>query len=173
MIDLLFPLYSINDLISRFEYPQPSNRWDSPLFHLVYDQEHAHDLNNNSIQQYSFDSIPFDEILTCLVDGKIAPKNKAIAPPIEQLNSDNYLNELSSITENLIKSFISEQKLALEGNTIKLCQGTKYVTLYRKVTLPQLRAWRKIFISMMQKQPLSLSAIPNAFIDYLNVQLSN
>lgn len=25
----------------------------------------------------------------------------------------------------------------------------------------------------MQKQPLSLSAIPNAFIDYLNVQLSN
>ncbi|KAK8789894.1 hypothetical protein WA158_006674 [Blastocystis sp. Blastoise] len=163
--------FSIDDLCNRFESPQPSTRWDSPLIHISINNNHL-ELHGGP-EPYDSHSFPFDELFNALAAGKIAPKNKAIAPPVEQLNSDNYLNELSSITESMIKTFISEQKNALEGNTIKLSHGTKYITLYRKVTLPLLRAWRKTYINMMQKKPLPISQVPNSFIDFLNVQLNN
>ncbi|CAG8583035.1 702_t:CDS:2 [Ambispora gerdemannii] len=81
-----------DDLVSRFEEPNDRNRWDSPLFTVIYDDP----------------DIPCDDIWQAVMVKKAKPPN--LSTVVKPVSETNYLYELEKTTQEIINQILEVQK---------------------------------------------------------------
>ncbi|XP_025202677.1 protein KTI12 homolog [Melanaphis sacchari] len=145
---------TFNDLVMRYEEPNHSNRWDSPLINLQLD-----------------DTLPAEDIRKAIFEvAAPIPNQSTINAP---LNSSSYLYDLDQKTQEVINSIIQLKKQGVEGENIELVnyEGKYLNKLDKSISLVQLAKSRKQFLSYA-KSHVSVandqSNIVNMFIQFLN-----
>ncbi|KAE9534961.1 hypothetical protein AGLY_008253 [Aphis glycines] len=145
---------TFNDLVMRYEEPNHSNRWDSPLINLQLD-----------------DTLPGEDIRKAIFEvAAPVPNQSTINAP---LNSSSYLYDLDQKTQEVINSIIQLKKQGVEGENIELVdyEGKYLNKLDKSISLVQLAKSRKQFLSYA-KSHVSVtndqSNIVNMFIQFLN-----
>ncbi|PSN47449.1 Protein KTI12 [Blattella germanica] len=142
-------------LTMRYEPPDSRNRWDSPLFTVLPE-----------------DQIPTDEMFSALFERKAPPPNQSTqcAP----LSSTNFLYEMDRITQDVVSAILSAQKLGLEGE-VKIPGYKDCVLLTSGATLTpaQLSRLRRQFLLYLKLHPATdINKIGPLFIQFLNTSLS-
>lgn len=159
------------NLVFRYEEPNPMTRWDSPLFALVWD--------DNEAQARKV----FDEIWETIAGHgrKIIKPNQAAVQRTRDVGGD-YLYTLDKETQDIVK-IVLDQQSEDGGSEITISRGgdgaeedSLVVELPgRKVGLPQLQRHRRVFMSM-NRGGIGLEAVGNmttarmreSFVGYLN-----
>lgn len=158
------------NLVFRYEEPNPMTRWDSPLFTLIWDDEEAQTRK------------VFDDIWETIAgEGrKIIKPNQAAVQRSRDASGD-YLYVLDKQTQDIVKSIL-DQQIEDGGGEIKVPRGDDaageplVVQLPgRKVGLPQLQRYRRAFMNM-NRGGIGLEAVGNmatarmreSFVGYLN-----
>lgn len=140
-------------LVRRYEAPNSSNRWDSPMFTLLPE-----------------DTPPFDAIYGALFLRKPPPPNQSTET--QPLSSTNFLYELDRITQEVTSVIMSAQKTLVVGDDIKVPGSTESISLGRKVTLGELTRARRQFISYTKLHPVEdTKKLTSLFVQYLNTTL--
>jgi protein KTI12 len=142
--------------VSRYEDPEERNRWDSPLFTLIYDDV----------------DIPMDKIWDSVILRKALPPNKStVAKPV---SSTNYVYELDKATLEIINAFVERQKELGPGGTPMIVprSETKVVNPSRTVTLSELRRLRKQFVNYNKlNTTMDVDRLGDVFVNFLNSNL--
>ena len=91
----------------------------------------------------------------------------------ESLNSADYVGFINKITDTIIKDIIHEQTMnsGIIGSKLKVSGTTVFVVLYKRVTLLQLKNWRKQFLSIITKQQINQDQVATSFVNFINTQL--
>ncbi|KAK4300224.1 hypothetical protein Pmani_027563 [Petrolisthes manimaculis] len=140
-------------LVGRYEAPNSTNRWDSPLVTLtpemVPDLEALHDI---------------------LYLSKPSPPNQSTQ--IQPLSSTNFLHELDRTTQEVSNCIMTAQKTLVGGDAIRVPGVEESLTLGRKVTLAEVTRARRQFISYTKMHPVEDSGkLATLFVKYLNTTL--
>ncbi|CAI2191956.1 16017_t:CDS:2, partial [Funneliformis geosporum] len=91
-----------DELVSRFEEPDDRNRWDSPLYTVLY----------------SDSAVPYDGIWNSVINKKPIPPNlSTVSKPVSETN---YLYELEKATQDIINEVLDAQKLNVGGGAVKI-----------------------------------------------------
>ncbi|KAF6714797.1 KTI12-like protein [Oryzias melastigma] len=137
-------------LVQRFEAPDSRNRWDSPLFTILKD-----------------DNLPFESISDALFKRKAPPPNQSTQS--QPLTSVNFLYELDKITQEVLMEIFNAQKTSVPGDLISVPGATEKVELTKNINMAELRKLRRQFISYSKMHPIENTAqIANMFVQYLN-----
>lgn len=135
-----------DSLVSRYEVPQGSNRWDSPLFTVMPE-----------------DNLTFDEIYCYLYKGKLPKPNLSTQNP--PLASTNYLYELDNITKDITNTILSMQQ---QGVSYDVKIPGSSVNLEHAITPSRLAMLRRQFINFSKMQQNEINQIATLFVQYLN-----
>ncbi|XP_071638084.1 protein KTI12 homolog [Temnothorax longispinosus] len=135
-----------DSLVSRYEVPEATNRWDSPLFTVMPE-----------------DNLTCDEIYCYLYKGKLPKPN--LSTQNAPLASTNYLYELDNITKDVINAVLSMQQLGVIHD-IKIPGSS--VNLKRAAAPSRLAMLRRQFINFSKMQQNEVDQIATLFIQYLN-----
>lgn len=159
------------NLVFRYEEPNPMTRWDSPLFALIWDDDEAQARK------------VFDDVWETIAgEGrKVIKPNQAAVQRTRDVGGD-YLYILDKETQDIVK-IILDQQSEEGGGEIKISRGGDDVgedallveLPGRKIGLPQLQRHRRAFMSM-NRGGIGLEAIGNmatarmreSFVGYLN-----
>ncbi|PHZ08314.1 chromatin associated protein KTI12 [Rhizopus microsporus ATCC 52813] len=145
-----------DELVSRYEEPDERNRWDSPLFTIIYDDK----------------EIPGDKLWDAVILKKPPPPNKStVSKPV---SSTNYVYELDKATLEIINAFVEQQKeLGPGGMPMTVPRSTvKVINPSRTVTLSELRRLRKQFVTYNKMNTtLDVNRLGDVFVEYLNTNL--
>ncbi|KAK9760975.1 kti12, chromatin associated, variant 2 [Basidiobolus ranarum] len=145
-----------DELVTRYEEPEARNKWDSPLFTVLWDDP----------------TVPAEEIWNALVLKKAPPPNLSTVskPAIET----NYLYELDKVTQDIVNAVLEEQKSNLGSYTVTIPNSTMKVKLpARSITLAELRRLRRQFVNINKMHTiLDISRISELFVQYLNTNFS-
>jgi protein KTI12 len=157
MLDHLFTKsFRFDELVSRYEEPEERNRWDSPLFTIIYDDK----------------EIPAEKLWDAVILKKPPPPNKStVSKPV---SSTNYVYELDKATLEIINAFVEQQKeFGPGGMPMTVPRSTVKVTNpSRTVTLSELRRFRKQFVTYNKMNTtLDVSHLGDVFVEYLNTNL--
>jgi protein KTI12 len=148
------------NLVFRYEEPNGMNRWDSPLFTVVWDDENP----------------PCDAIWDAMIgtkDGKpviVRPNQATVMKPSI---GEGYLHELDRITQEVLRKIIEWSKdHEGEGGEVVIDEGPKgRVTVElpaNAMSLPALQRLRRQFISLNRQTAVSVARIKESFVGYLN-----
>lgn len=170
--------FRFEELVTRYEEPEARNRWDSPLFTVIYDDE----------------SIPGDKIWDAVILRKPPPPNMStISVSInadrihwfflllirtigqKPVSDTNYVYELDRVTLEIINAVIEGQKeFGPGGLPMAVPNATaKVINPVRTITLSELRRLRKQFVSINKmRTTLDTNRLGDLFVDYLNTNLS-
>uniref|UniRef100_A0A3B3CVU8 Protein KTI12 homolog n=1 Tax=Oryzias melastigma TaxID=30732 RepID=A0A3B3CVU8_ORYME len=96
-------------LVQRFEAPDSRNRWDSPLFTILKD-----------------DNLPFESISDALFKRKAPPPNQSTQS--QPLTSVNFLYELDKITQEVLMEIFNSQKTSVPGDLISVPGATEKIS---------------------------------------------
>ncbi|XP_054263828.1 protein KTI12 homolog [Macrosteles quadrilineatus] len=146
-------------LIMRYETPDSRNRWDSPLITLQHD-----------------DVFPTDVLFNALFHRKPPPPNQSTqcAP----LSSTNFLYELDKVTQEIVASLLSAQKMGACGD-VKVPGYNDIITLPdTTLSAAQLARHRREFLKYTSLNPPitghdSTANLAGMFIQFLNTTLAN
>lgn len=159
------------NLVFRYEEPNPMTRWDSPLFALIWDDDDAQARK------------VFDEIWETIAGQgrKVIKPNMAAVQRSRDVGGD-YLYVLDKETQDIVKSIL-DQQVEDGGGEIKISRdddaaGEEALLVElpgRKVGLPQLQRYRRAYMNM-NRGGIGLEAIGNmgtarmreSFVGYLN-----
>lgn len=159
------------NLVFRYEEPNPMSRWDSPLFALIWEDDEAQARK------------VYDEVWEAIAgEGrKIIKPNMAAIQRTRDAGGD-YLYTLDKETQDIVKSILDQQSEE-GGGEIKVSRdgdaaGRDALVVElpgRKVGLPQLQRYRRAFMNM-NRGGLGLEAVGNlatsrmreSFVWYLN-----
>ncbi|KAI8880711.1 chromatin associated protein KTI12 [Backusella circina FSU 941] len=146
-----------DELVTRYEEPDDKNRWDSPLFTIMYDDK----------------EMPGDKIYDSAILKKALPPNlSTVSKPV---SSTNYVYELDKCTLDIINKFVEGQKeFGAGGKPMAVPRATnKVINPSRTVTLSELRRHRKQFVALNNvRTTLDVDRLANLFVDYLNTNLA-
>jgi len=144
------------NLITRFEEPDSRNRWDSPLFTLLPD---------DNIEDFA------QNIVDALILRKAPPPHLSTISTKPQ--ETNYLYKLDRITQSITNIVVEAQKNGSFGETKVPNWDKKLNVPSRSVTLSELRKLKRQFININKTfTSLSLNKVAELFTDYLNDNLS-
>ncbi|RKP39280.1 chromatin associated protein KTI12, partial [Dimargaris cristalligena] len=140
-----------DNLVSRFEEPEGRNRWDAPLFTVLYSDESA----------------PLDSIWGALFDRKAPPPHLATA--VKPVTETNYLYELDKVTQDVLNAFLEAQKEQLVDQImVPHAESVRLHLPSRTVSLAELRRVRRQFININRMHVLLGSdRIAEQFAEYL------
>lgn len=158
------------NLVFRYEEPNPMTRWDSPLFTLIWEDDEAQT------------SKVFDDVWDAIAgEGRKAVKpNQATVQRSRDAGGD-YLYVLDRETQDIVKKIL-EQQADEGGGEVKLSRGHDaggdqlVVELPgNKIGLPQLQRYRRAYMQM-NRGGLGLEKVGNmqvsrmreSFVGYLN-----
>ncbi|OBZ89429.1 Protein KTI12 [Choanephora cucurbitarum] len=145
-----------DELVTRYEEPDERNRWDAPLFTIIYDDK----------------EMPLDKIWDAVILRKALPPNKStVSKPV---SSTNYVYELDKATLEIINAFVEKQKEFGPGGTPMIVprSETKVINPPRTVTLSELRRLRKQFVTYNKMNTtLDVDRLGDVFVNYLNSNL--
>ncbi|ORY95672.1 chromatin associated protein KTI12 [Syncephalastrum racemosum] len=146
-----------DELVTRYEEPEARNRWDAPLFTVIYDDE----------------NVPGDAIWDAVILRRPPPPNlSTISKPV---SDTNYVYELDKVTLEIINAVVEGQKEHGPGGLPMVVPNAseKVVNPARSVTLSELRRLRKQFISInKQRTTLDVGRLGDLFTEYLNTNLA-
>ncbi|KAG9289202.1 hypothetical protein G9A89_022511 [Geosiphon pyriformis] len=135
------------DLVSRFEEPNDRNRWDAPLFTVIYDDV----------------SVPCDSIWDAVMNKKAKPPNlSTIAKPVSETN---YLYELEKTSQEIINSILEAQKHSV---------GPEHINLpSRNLTISELGRLKRQFTNINKMHTLlDMDRVAELFVEYLITSLN-
>lgn len=158
------------NLVFRYEEPNPMTRWDSPLFTLIWEDDEAQARK------------VFDDMWEAIAgEGrKVIKPNQAAVPRSRDVGGD-YLYVLDRETQDIVKRIL-EQQAEEGGGEIKISRdgsggGDLLVVEMpgQKIGLPQLQRYRRAFMNM-NRGGIGLEAVGNmavgrmreSFVGYLN-----
>lgn len=143
------------NLVTRFEEPESRNRWDSPLFTL---------LPEDNIEDFA------QNIVDALILRKAPPPN--LSTVTKAPTETNYLYKLDRITQTIVNIVVEAQKNNSFGETKVPNCDMKLNVPSRSVTLSELRRLKRQFINVNKTYTsLSLDKVAELFTDYLNSNL--
>ncbi|GKT53775.1 RNA polymerase II elongator complex subunit [Colletotrichum tofieldiae] len=160
------------NLVFRYEEPNPMTRWDSPLFTLIWDDDAAQAAK------------VFDDIWDAVAGTgrKVVKPNQATVQRSRDAGGD-YLYVLDRETQDVVKRVLEVQGDGDEGGEVKISrgaaetQGKELVVRLpgRKVGLPQLQRLRRAFIGLNRGGiglegvgSFSVERMRESFVGYLN-----
>ncbi|MCJ1272299.1 hypothetical protein MMC21_000085 [Puttea exsequens] len=147
------------NLVFRYEEPNGMNRWDSPLFTVLFDD----------------DMPPLDAIWETLIgsDRKVKVVKPNLATVTAPVTESDYLYELDRATQEVLEVILSWQKDHFGEGGGELTFGESTIALpATAVSLPQLQRNRRQFISLNRQHHLPESRIRSSFMEYLNHNLA-
>lgn len=159
-----------DNLVFRYEEPNPMSRWDSPLYTLIWDDDEAQTRK------------VFDEMWEVIAgEGrKLIRPNQSTVQRSRDAGGD-YLYVLDRETQDIVKRIL-EQQPDEGGGEVKISKNgqaggeTLVVEMPgKKVGLPQLQRYRRAFMNM-NRGGIGLEAVGNmavsrmreSFVGYLN-----
>ncbi|PHH60448.1 hypothetical protein CDD81_1660 [Ophiocordyceps australis] len=168
---------NFENLVYRYEEPNPMTRWESPLFTLVWDDD-VEQTNNT-----------FDALWEAIAGQgrRIVRPNQATVQRGRDANG-NYLYLLDHETQDIVKRILEyQQRDEFPGRFVRIPldnveQGHAIVTLPvgRKLSLPQLQRLRRAYIGLNRGgiglesvRNMAADAIRETFVIYLNDTLDN
>ncbi len=131
------------NLVFRYEEPNPMTRWDSPLFALVWEDDEAR-------TQEVFDSM-WEEVAG-EARKEVKPNRVAIQRGTEA--GGDYLYVLDRETQDIVKKILEQQGDDVVGAQVKISRGVTgqddlVVELPgKKIGLPQLQRYRRAFLGL-------------------------
>ncbi|KAJ1820232.1 kti12, chromatin associated [Coemansia sp. RSA 2675] len=151
-----YPEGLFDELVMRYEEPNPAAKWDSPLFTVV--------------QHEPVDELPFDAIWDALVEQRAPPPNFATA--MKPVSETNYLFELDKMTLDIINALLESQKSGVPMSEVVVPGTNDKVRMPgRNLTLSELRRYRMQFTKLNRQVPLKIDKISSQFVNYLNINL--
>ncbi|XP_050527246.1 protein KTI12 homolog isoform X3 [Daktulosphaira vitifoliae] len=148
---------SFDDLLMRYEEPNHSNRWDSPLINLQLT-----------------DKLPAEDIRKAIFE--VPDPKPNLATINTPLSSSSFLYDLDKTTQDVINSIIQLKKQGIEGVNIEIpnYNGKFLNKLDNNLTLIQLAKSRRQFLSYAKSHPSTddTKNIVNLFIQFLNNTLT-
>ena len=145
-----YPDQIFQELLLRFEEPNPSQRWDSPLFTVIYDDA----------------ELPIDEIWACLTNTKTKPNQSTMQRTATEPDS---LFELEKGTQDVVATIM--QRVQDGGGEVKITGVEKVLEVpVDGVTLGQLQRLRRTFVQYQRNHPAEKGRIRELFVEYLNGQ---
>ncbi|KAK3391752.1 chromatin associated protein KTI12 [Sordaria brevicollis] len=166
------PRSNWENLVFRYEEPNPMTRWDSPLFILTWNDtpEEARKV---------FDQI-WDEVVVNKPQ-KLIRANKSTVQRDKDPGGD-YLYVLEKETQDIVKRILEQQAEVGEGGTVRLGRsgnGDQEVLEVelpgKKVGLPQLQRYRRAFVGLNRGGigleavgTLAAGRLRESFVGYLN-----
>ncbi|KAJ1823094.1 kti12, chromatin associated [Coemansia sp. RSA 2599] len=145
-----------DELVMRYEEPNASAKWDSPLFTVI--------------QHIADDALPFDSIWASVVEKRALAPNFATA--VKPVSESNYLFELDRITQEIIGAVLESQNSGVPMFEVAVPGSSKKVRMPgRNLTLSELRRVRMQFTKLNKQVPLKVDAIADAFAEYLNINV--
>ncbi|KAK1779216.1 chromatin associated protein KTI12 [Copromyces sp. CBS 386.78] len=169
------PRSNWENLVFRYEEPNPMTRWDSPLFILTWS-------DSPDDARKVFDQI-WDEVIVNKPQ-KLIRANKSTVQRDKDPGGD-YLYVLEKETQDIVKRILEQQAEVGEGGTVRLSRsgGSKgeeeemlEVELPgKKVGLPQLQRYRRAFVALNRGGigleavgTLAAGRLRESFVGYLN-----
>jgi protein KTI12 len=161
---------SWDNLVFRYEEPNAMNRWDSPLFTLIWEDD-----------EFQMKEV-FDKIWETIAgeNRKAIKPNQAAAPRGKEANGD-YLYVLDRETQDIVKKILDQQGDNDGGGSVRIPRGDDSIEDLvvdlpgRKVGLPQLQRYRRAFLGLNRGGiglegvgNLATSRIREGFVGYLN-----
>lgn len=137
------------DLVQRFECPDSTNRWDSPLITIPSEEK-----------------VPLEEIFEALYVRKPPPPN--ISTQSQPLSDGNFLQELDGITQRVVTSIMNAQKTSVIGDYVAIKNARDKVHLTKHFTLAELQRKRRQYISFTKTHPIDIDKIPTMFVHFIN-----
>ncbi|XP_030378786.1 protein KTI12 homolog [Scaptodrosophila lebanonensis] len=139
-------------LCMRYEEPSSNNRWDSPLVVLMPE-----------------DSLDKEAIYNALYETKPLPPNQSTQNP--PLGATNYLFELDTIMQEIIKEILGAVKIGAFGQ-LRIKGSTNTVKVTTTMNALQLNRLRQKFITSTcrasQTTPTKLEHVPQLFVQFIN-----
>ncbi|CAI5756029.1 unnamed protein product [Candida verbasci] len=148
----------IKQLEMRYEEPNSSNRWDSPLFEIISE-------DNTEVRV-------FDEIWDSIVLKKSIIPNAATL--VKATSGNTFIQELDKKTQDVILKVIQQQQLTTGGDVIIDKENNCIVNLpFESVSISQLQRIRRTYINLNRMRAVETTRIIPMFVDYLNKSLNN
>ncbi|KAJ9155126.1 Chromatin associated protein KTI12 [Pleurostoma richardsiae] len=164
------------NLVFRYEEPNAMNRWDSPLFTLIWEDDEAQTRK------------VFDDLWEAIAgEGRKAVKPNQVALPRGSTAGGDFLYVLDRETQDIVKKILELQGDD-GGAEVRISRGGPagggddlVVELPgKKVGLPQLQRYRRAFIAMNRGGiglegvgNLAVSRLRESFVGYLNDAFEN
>ncbi|KAK4050750.1 kti12, chromatin associated [Microbotryomycetes sp. JL221] len=175
---------TLENLISRFEEPNSSARWDSPLITIASFDPDLCQRPSMAINDDDVGSNEAEKIWEAITTGDIKPPNVAVLPVLTA--STSYLTQLETLTSNVISALLARQSLTpLQGTiplTIQPSSGGNLnsstikieLTINKNVSMPLLQRLKKQFTKLNQQtgKELNQQQMVMLFAEYLQGQLS-
>ncbi|GAA5961428.1 hypothetical protein JCM3765_003576 [Sporobolomyces pararoseus] len=173
---------TLENLMSRFEEPSSSARWDSPLITIASDDAPL-DTRASGGETAEFVSKEAEAIWQALTNSELKPPN--LATQVVQTSSTSYLTILESTTSSVVSAVLSAQSLSpLSGPTPLLLSSTSStstqelrttIDLRKPVSMPQLQRLKRQFVTMNKGagggMELGRERVADLFAKYLESQL--
>ncbi|GAA5883748.1 hypothetical protein JCM16303_002351 [Sporobolomyces ruberrimus] len=175
---------TLDNLMSRFEEPSSSARWDSPLITVASDDIPVDSTSSeDGGEGRKFVSKQAEEIWQALANSELKPPN--LATQVVQTSSTSYLTILESTTSSVVTAVISAQSLSpLSGPTPLLLSSTSSsagpelritIDLRKPASMPQLQRLKRQFVTMNKGagggMELGRERVADLFAKYLESQL--
>lgn len=143
----------LGQMIARFEEPDGSKRWDSPLISIAYDDK----------------ELPLDEIWEIIALRK-GPKPN-LATILKPAVGTNYLQELDRLTNQVVSDIVSYQQIDKFGSLkIKNIDGTEcFVELpTSQISIATLQRIKRSFVNLNRVRNVDPHRIIPLFVEYMN-----
>ena len=145
-----------DNLIFRYEEPNPMARWDAPLFAVPFEDE----------------TPDYQAIWDALVgsDGKSKVVRPNAATVMKPASEQNYLYELDKSTSDVIAAITAwtADHPGEGGGTIKVGDELEIELPVNPPSLPQLQRLRRQFIQLNRQHNLSKARLKAMFVGHLN-----
>ncbi|EPS43767.1 hypothetical protein H072_2243 [Dactylellina haptotyla CBS 200.50] len=143
----------LDNLIFRYEEPNPMTRWDSPLFVVPW-----------------MDDIPGEDIWNAMVNNDAVKPH--LATVLKPATEANYLQVLDKATQDVVSVVLEHQKTNGPGGSVAIPEASNKLELPpTHIGLPQLQRMRRQFISFNRQHTAEKSRLKSMFVEYLNKEL--
>ncbi|KAH7182745.1 chromatin associated protein KTI12 [Fusarium flagelliforme] len=157
-----------DNLVFRYEEPNPMTRWDSPLFTLIWEDDEA---QTTKVFSDLWDAIAGEA-------RKVVRPNQATIQRGREESGD-YLYLLDRETSDVVKRIVEAQREGDNVDEVRIPSGSNELTIYlpagKKVGLPQLQRLRRAFmglnrggIGLEAVGDMKSSRLRDTFVTYLN-----
>jgi protein KTI12 len=157
-----------DNLVFRYEEPNPMTRWDSPLFTLIWEDDEA---QTTKVFSDLWDAIAGEA-------RKVVRPNQATIQRGREESGD-YLYLLDRETSDVVKRIVEAQREGDNVDEVRIPSGSSELTIYlpagKKVGLPQLQRLRRAFmglnrggIGLEAVGDMKSSRLRDTFVTYLN-----
>lgn len=169
----------LNQLVQRYEEPNPQTRWDSPLFPILAPEDSL-DAVSDELYKVLLPQLfkAFKDRDTEKLLSSLRPNNATILKPASQTN---FIQILDKETSSVVKKIMAHlQSNVISGTTRVIVSDSKdinddscvFVELPAGgVTVAQLQRIRRQFVAMNRLRSMEEGRVVPLFVDYLNKNL--